>query len=178
MGYYFHSTGSCFEFKDSLDGEAVKKLADFFKIEDPAHSARLYLTKNWDDMTPLEQMSELLYYDGWQVDDGYIYFEESKDSDADEMWALLGPYVKEDSYIDLIGEDDCTWEYYFDGEKMEIFYGGETFFPKNDDFDAPRANELLKKTIRKLREDGYSDEQIAEMLELSELEKTVLRNIV
>lgn len=180
MGYYFHSTNAYLKFKETLDEEAVKKLSDFLRIEDPAHDARLYHSSKWNEMTPLEQIGELLYYEGWELDSDYdtVYFEYSKDSDADDMWKVLAPYIVADSYIDCIGEDECQWEYYFDGEKMDIRYSDEPFFPNDDDFDAVRANELLKKAICRLKESGLDENQIASMLELSSEEAGVLHRIL
>ena len=178
MGYYFHSTGSGLKFKEPVSEDAVSKLADFLRISDPEHDAGLRSRSGWNEMTPIEKLEVLLDYEGWTLEPEYesVFFEFSKDSDAEEMWEMLAPYIEEDSYIDMIGEDDCAWRFAFDGEKMEVQYADDTFFPGEDDFSAERANELLKKMFRTFS--GYGEDWLAITLNLNDSEKLALHRIM
>lgn len=180
MGYYFRSTNSDLTFKKDLDEEAVTKLSGFLGVTDPEHSLYSLGKQRWEDMSPLEKIVELLYNNGWEVDtnDGTVFFDYSKDSSADEMWQLLAPYIEEGSCIDFIGEDDCIWEYSFDGKRMETLYSDEPFFVKEDDFSAIRANEILKQLISNFADKGLSEDDIAALLSLSNDERTTLHNII
>lgn len=60
---------------------------------------------------------------GWEAEvspDGDIcdlYFIGEKFRDDDLLFEALGPYVKEGSYLVMIGEDHNFWRWYFDGER-------------------------------------------------------------
>lgn len=179
MGYYFRTTNSEVKFKNPVSDEVVNKLADFMGIKDPESSISISRWGKWKNMSNIEKVAALLDYDGWTFEDSYesIYFEYSKDSDSDEMWSMLAPYIERGSYIDCLGEDDCMWEYAFDGEKMEIRCSDDPFFPDDDEFGAVRANELLKKSIAVFKAGGFNEAQLAEIFSLTEEEKNILHNI-
>lgn len=59
-----------------------------------------------------------------------IYFEDNPwhSDEAEELLNMIAPFVEKGSYITFMGEDDCMWAYYFDGESATE-YNGEVCFP-------------------------------------------------
>lgn len=60
-------------------------------------------------------------YECEQNDDGDLVFREftgEKIGDEEQLFAALGPYAKENSFLEFKGEDDARWRFTFDGTKM------------------------------------------------------------
>ena len=64
----------------------------------------------------------MLLADGWECEtdiDGNIidlWFKEEKINNEYEIFNLLAPYVEEECFIEMIGEDDSRWRWVFNGE--------------------------------------------------------------
>lgn len=58
-----------------------------------------------------------------------IYYEFEKIGDERQMFEVIAPYVERGSYLEMSGEDNETWQWYFNGRELEelsatLDYGG------------------------------------------------------
>lgn len=77
--------------------------------------------------------------------------------DTHEFFKTIAPWVKIDSWIIMIGEDQCIWRYYFDGETCHEQYGEIEFKPnepaKPED---TTAQDNLLQYMSKISEEHWS----------------------
>jgi hypothetical protein len=52
-----------------------------------------------------------------------VSFQGEKSGDDDIIFRAIAPYVNEESYITMVGEDHATWRWYFDGQKCSTQNG-------------------------------------------------------
>ena len=76
----------------------------------------------WFDMNNVCSLENAVYQFGWSLefdDDGNVNFIEHVlecAGEEDRLFEVIAPYVKTGSYIQMIGEDDAIWRWFFDGE--------------------------------------------------------------
>ena len=60
-----------------------------------------------------------------------LWLEYTKIHDEDEWFDVIAPFVKPGSYIDMVGDDDESWRWFFDGEHC-VYRHGITVYPDTD----------------------------------------------
>jgi hypothetical protein len=80
-----------------------------------------------DAVIRAETLEEALLAWRWEAhldNDGniiYVSFQGEKLGDDDSLWSAIAPYVDNDSYIEMSGEDNYHWKWVFrNGEYREI----------------------------------------------------------
>lgn len=75
----------------------------------------------WFDMTEASSLINVVDQFGWYLefdDDGnvnYIEFLLECIGEEKRLFNTIAPYVRPGSYIQMIGEDDAMWRWFFDG---------------------------------------------------------------
>ena len=117
MSYYMRQVNGHFIMKKEKKVQALNELKDMItkgntEIQD-------YFTQ---DIMTSKSLEEVLLADGWECEtdiDGNIidlWFKEEKINNEYEIFNLLAPYVEEECFIEMIGEDDSRWRWVFNGE--------------------------------------------------------------
>lgn len=104
-----------------------------FLITDQAGAEKALSAAGFGDEACLEDMFEDL---GWswspQIDGDDLEQSEGKVSSAcDEFFKAIAPYVKDGSYISMIGEDNAIWRWYFFKDKCHYQDGTLAFNTTN-----------------------------------------------
>ena len=82
----------------------------------------------WESPGEPPTLSALLSEHGWEHDGGAeLEFVGEKFLQDAELFDVLAPFVREGSFIDMRGEDDVAWRWYFDGHALLEFAGVVTF---------------------------------------------------
>lgn len=124
MGYHMHQTGGAFTIRSAKIQDALNTLVDFDKGMNPPDVL----------LSPAQQLSAIFGAWRWEVevdeksgDVTGVTFMGEKLRDDDDLFRSVAKFVEAGSYIDLMGGDDCTWRWYFDGDDM-ITRTGTTVF--------------------------------------------------
>ena len=113
MGYYMHQTGGKFIIRRSQIEQALEALRQADK--QPASQTG----------TPTDQLGDLFGNWSWRLDLDEqtgdivdVQFEGEKYVDDDELFRTVAPFVEAGSFITMMGQDDESWRWYFDGQEM------------------------------------------------------------
>jgi hypothetical protein len=131
MGYYMHQTGGAFAIRAEKIPDALNALIDFDKGMNSVDAS----------LSPSEQFAAILGAWRWEIevaensgDVTRVTFMGEKLRDDDELFRSIAKFVEAGSYIEMVGGDDTSWRWYFDGEDM-ITRTGTTVF----DGDKPKV---------------------------------------
>ncbi len=124
MDYYMHQTGGNFVIRAAKIPDALNALVDFDKGANPVSPA----------LSPVQQFAAVFIGWGWQTEVGEnfgdvagVSFVGEKLVDDDDLLRSIAKFVEPGSFIEMMGSDDCSWRWYFDGEDMVTHYGTMTF---------------------------------------------------
>lgn len=89
------------------------------------HQALLNVTSDckWFDMADASELVNVVDQFGWYLefnDNGnvnYIEFLQMYVGEEKRLFDTIAPYVKPGSYIQMVGEDDTIWRWFFDGTR-------------------------------------------------------------
>ena len=118
MGYYMHQMDAVFTIrKEHFD-------AALAAIKAERHGSWVSEEK----VQGAKSLSEAMYAWRWEVfiddtgDIANISFNGQKSGDEDTLFTAIAPFVKEDSYIEMQGEEGSLWRWWFtDGQCVEIY---------------------------------------------------------
>lgn len=144
MGYYAHSRDCSFFLSHEVNQTATQHAKEklLAELEAKGHGRRYangkcierwYSWVNTDDIRNAENVESLITAFRWHYlldDDGNItavWNEDQKLGQEDCLFAALAPFIKDGSYIIMLGEDDSIWRWYFENGEM-IEQAGEITF--------------------------------------------------
>ncbi len=125
MGYDMYCRGARFRIDASNTHEALKALVKWDN-----HQPSYY---QWE-LAKEKTLEDALGTLGWgcevntRGDITDINFEGGRFREEGEWMKAIAPFVRSGSYIEMCGEDDSFWCWYFDG-KTCTSYQGEVVFP-------------------------------------------------
>lgn len=112
MGYYMSQLNGRFALASGSEAAALEAALPF-----------------WEYDRKCASLSELLENAGWDFSSpGELSFIGQKAGEDDALFAAIAPFVEAGSFIDMIGEDNAIWRWYFDGQELQE-YRGEPAFP-------------------------------------------------
>ena len=140
MGYYMDQVDSLFKIKAEKQDDCLEAIKGLYKKyeENKLHGSWVDWYKFADEEITLSQAlkawrwrpicptaTELDNYpDGGHVEEGAIVdlcFEGSKLGDDETLFDAIAPFVEDDSYIQMSGEDGMQWRWVFrDGKCHDI----------------------------------------------------------
>ncbi len=115
MGYYMHQTGGSFIIRCAKIPDALNALLDFDRGMNPADTS----------LPPAQQLAAAFSAWRWEIevdekssDVTGVTFMGEKLRDDDDLFRSVAKFVEPGSYIEMLGGDDCSWRWYFDGDDM------------------------------------------------------------
>jgi hypothetical protein len=115
MGYYMHQTGGSFIIRAAKIPDALNVLIDFDRGMNPADAS----------LSPAQQLAAIFSAWRWEIeinetsgDVTRVTFMGEKLRNDDDLFRSITKFVEAGSYIELLGGDDTSWRWYFDGEDM------------------------------------------------------------
>ena len=128
MGYDMYEREGQFFIESSQKEDALKALREWGRKT----AARRY--GGWDEeLQDAENLEEAFFRLGWNCvnnaanDIADLYFEDGALHDENEWMDAIAPFVKQGSYIEMVGEDNEFGCWYFDGETCTVYQGVVTF---------------------------------------------------
>ena len=122
MGYCMSQTGSNFflaKENKSLALEAIKNLKGQETIKDGSGSHFSWVdTNEFMNATSLQSAMHAWRWDLEEDDEGNVVdinFVGEKSGDDYVLFDVIARYVKDGSYIQMVGEDNCIWRWVFNG---------------------------------------------------------------
>ena len=120
MGYHMHQTGGSFTIRAGKIEDALNVLLDFDKG----------MNRVDESVPAMKQFAAIFKAWRWEleIDDKTgnvtgVSFIGEKLVDDDDLFRSIAKFVEAGSYIDLLGDDDYAWRWYFDGDDMVIREG-------------------------------------------------------
>lgn len=118
MGYYMSQRETAFRLKNGKDEEilnAIKKAVNDEKVCSWVNKKRINSCKTF-----VEALSECRWE--YYKDDSSLWFDGEKLGNDYELFCAIAPYVEDDSYIEMSGEDGCIWRWVFKNGKCKEIY--------------------------------------------------------
>jgi len=122
MGYCITLVDSNFfiDNKNNVHREIVKNIKSILlSKESPKFQKSKYSWVDDEDIEKSKTIGDILEafrYSYSEDCDGNIFkifFDGEKLGDDKELFSILSPYIKEDSYLNFRGEDGCLWKWFF-----------------------------------------------------------------
>ena len=121
MGYCMWQEQASFTIKNE------NKEAALLALKELANTNELSWTDN-SSVIKSKSLSEALNECRWGMDENeegdivYIFFDGEKYGSEDIIFNTIAPYVEQDSFIEMRGEEGELWRWVFDGETVEQIY--------------------------------------------------------
>ena len=113
MGYYMHQTGGKFILRRSQIEQALDALREAGKVTIDLKG------------TFTEQLVDVFHDWSWRLDLDEqtgdiidVQFEGEKSVRDEDLFRAIAPFVEAGSFITMMGQDDESWRWYFDGQEM------------------------------------------------------------
>ena len=123
MGYYMDQMEAKFKFKDGKDKEiltTIKKIVNEGKIDPYVDKDTINDCKTFEDALLIFDW-EYADYDNGENVVPYIFFVGEISGDDYRLFRAIAPFVEDNSYIQMLGEDGAMWRWVFkDGKCREI----------------------------------------------------------
>jgi hypothetical protein len=123
MGYYINSVGCDFTMKKANSDAALKAIKDLFSQHE--YCAGWVDTKTVLDSKTFEDALSEAGFDVDSRDNNYFYIQfngEKYSGDEKEVLNAISPFVKDGSYIEMIGEEGERWRWIFHKNGVEEKY--------------------------------------------------------
>lgn len=129
MGYCMSQSGQFFRIKNENLNKAFEALKVLF---DTPH--RFRWINNNSEIRNAGSFKETMRRLGWNIrfdistgDVDYIMFEGEKAGEEEKFFGAIAPYVENESYIEMHGEDGGIWRWFFKNGKVEEQHAKVTF---------------------------------------------------
>ena len=123
MGYYINKRAGEFQIKQGDCANALEAIREIPDNPEGFMGGRYaWVPDDWRKHDNLVDMLRAWRWDAEVDDDGNIIdlqFVGEKLGDCFTMFQAIAPFVQEDSYIEMVGEDGDRWRWIFDGHTCE-----------------------------------------------------------
>jgi hypothetical protein len=136
MGYYMWFRGADFHINAEDVPKAERVLSFFFK-----NSTHQRADQHVIQVVPRNSFEDTMGALDWPIavdKEGNVYdiefTGEKYHSSTEDLWELLAPFVRDDSYIEMEGSDGSFWRWVFENGHVQEVAGEVTFdYGENED---------------------------------------------
>ena len=159
MGYCMDLVGGSFHMKKENFNNALNA------IKELVENGQQYSWVNSDTISKANDLFEAVREWGWSVhtdvngDIDDIDFDAEKMGDDEILFNAIALFVKDDSYINMRGEDGEGWKWYFKDGECHTFDGETKYKTLDDDYDDQE---------KKIGEEGYLRGCVDKLTEIQE----------
>ena len=126
MGYSISVRDSKFDWVPDTQDKALAALKKAAKLKRGTSNApdplrvRCWSWVDMDELLEAKTLEDAMECLRWVPSNGIIHFDGEKIGDEDTYFSILAPFIKDGSFIEVLGEDGALWRYAFEKGKLLV----------------------------------------------------------